>query len=93
MRVRDTGYRDTTRKILQMLAVIGTHAGITSAELMDELGVSRATVKRLIRHAREEFLVDIQWRPFGTDAGGEYTILDWGVLDRNRVLALLRPRP
>lgn len=92
MRVRDTGYRDTTRKILQMLAVIGTHAGITSTELMDELGVSRATVKRLIRHAREELLVDVQWQPFIT-GGGEYTILDWGVLDRNRVLPLLHGCP
>ena len=70
--------------------ISNNHAS-TVEEVADELGVSRPTVQRLFRAARENFGVKITYQktnqPYA-DAG-EFSIEDWGVFNRTRVRQVL----
>lgn len=84
--------RVDARLLLAMLDYIAHHAGVAGPELCDELGLSRATVMRMISNAREQYGVLITWRRDNTmPSNGEYTVEDWGVFDRNKVAAFCHP--
>jgi len=74
-----------------MLAYISQHHGVAVPELCGELGLSRATVMRMISNAREQYGVLITWRRDNTmPANGEYSVEDWGVFDSVRIKNFLR---
>jgi biotin operon repressor len=76
------------RYLLALLAHIAGHHGVSPADLRELLGLSRATVARLISNARRQYGVAIVWRRDRTlPGGGEYSISDWGVFDQMRVRA------
>lgn len=75
--------------LLRLLVEVARHGGMNAPALAEEFCCSVATVKRLIRVAREELDVEIAWHRFDR-GGGEYSIEDWGLLDGARVLGRFR---
>jgi hypothetical protein len=82
--------RVDARLLMQTLAYVASHGGVTSRELADELELSQITIKRLIYNARSQYGVVITFRRDGTmPSRGEFTVENWGVFDRNKVMAFL----
>jgi len=70
--------------LLTILTIIGS-GGAEMAELIHVTGTSRATVARVLKHARDYFGVHINWtRTEGNH--GVYQITDWGLFDGERVM-------
>lgn len=73
---------------LELLRYIDGHMYFASPELCAHLDISRATLVRLMEHGQRVTGVRILWT---TDARspsrGVYRIVDWGVLNKRRVLA------
>lgn len=88
--------RNNTRRVdahdlLAALAYISRHAGITTPELAEHLGISERTARRILKHAREQFGVAVSFHRCGTSpTGGELVVDDWGVFDARRVLSQVR---
>lgn len=76
-------------RILELLRNIHTTNGrVSIADLAETMGESPATIKRLIRVLRTDFEVDIQYhRSPGDSPPGRYSIENWGMFNRKRVLA------
>ena len=76
------------QRALRLLHLIHLAGGdISSAELAQEIGTSRATANRLIRSLRDDFGMTITYHhEIKTGLPGRYTIDDWGILDRTRFL-------
>ena len=70
--------------LMNVLVAIDQNGSKTAQQIGEELGVSRVTIARAIYRLRIEYLIVIQ-RPIGTHK--TYTVLDWGLLDRDRVYA------
>jgi AraC-like DNA-binding protein len=78
--------------LLQALDYISNNHASTVEEVADVLGVSRPTVQRLFRAARENFGVKITYQrtnqPYA--GAGEFCVEDWGVFNRTRVRRFLQ---
>jgi hypothetical protein len=82
--------RVDARLLLQALAHIDNNRGVTSVYLADVVGLSIASVKRLIANARQQYGVVISWRRDNSmPSHGEYRVEDWGVFDRLKVVKFL----
>lgn len=76
------------RHVFTVLGLIGSHGGVDRALLIDETGLSRASLSRLLRAIRSECGVRLIWdRP-----AREYHIADWGIFDGPRLLRHLNRR-
>lgn len=76
-----------SRRVVAMLQTVSRHGGVGHAELREAIGVSRASLTRMITATRTQFGVDMRWRADRSmPAGGEYHIEDWGVFDATRIL-------
>lgn len=74
--------RVDARLLLQALVYIDSHRGVTSVELTEVVGLSIASVKRLIANARQQYGVVVTWRRDNSmPSHGEYRVEDWGVFD------------
>ena len=77
--------------LLQALDYISNNHASTVEEVAFVLGVSRPTVQRLFRAARENFGVKITYhktnQPYA--GAGEFSVEDWGVFNRTRVRQFL----
>lgn len=71
------------RALLAMLRAISTRS-ITRTEMEIMSGLSRATLMRLLRTARQVFCVEIIF--MRQPAPGHYKITNWGLLNRNKIL-------
>lgn len=82
--------RVDARLLLQALVYIDSHGGVASVELAEVVGLSIASVKRLIANARQQYGVVVTWRRDNSmPSHGEYTVEDWGVFDRQKVVKFL----
>lgn len=73
---------------IRMAAII-SRSQVNSTELCAELGISRSTVVRHLADMERIYGLVVQYvRPEG-GAPGWYEIVDWGVLDEQRVMALI----
>lgn len=83
--VRD-GAHPNLQAVFALLAVIQQSDGnITQRELADRLGLSRATITRLLRDARTSLHMKIEWRE------NRYSVQSWGLIDP-RALARYMPK-
>lgn len=74
--------------LLRCLAHIDTHSGVAEPALREITGLSRASNMRLLSCAQAQFGVIVRWRIDNSlPSHGEYTIEDWGVFSRAKVLA------
>lgn len=78
-------YRIDANLIQRFLVLLEDNPFITRQALAEQLGVSKATIARLFANADELFGVEI--KRVGGRAYGHYEIADWGVFDRERLLA------
>lgn len=84
--------RVDARLLLQSLIHIDSHRGVTSVELTEVVGLSIASVKRLVANARQQYGVVVSWRRDNSmPSHGEYRVEDWGVFDRRKVVKFLNP--
>lgn len=73
--------------LLQALVYIESNVGVTSVVLTEVVGLSIASVKRLIANARQQYGVVVSWRRDNSmPSHGEYRADDWGVFDRAKVV-------
>ncbi len=73
--------------VLEILAYIERNPGVVSRDLQRMLGLSRATVSRVLQDIREQYGVKLTWDP----TLKEYRIDDWGVFDAEKVLDRIPP--
>lgn len=74
------------RLLLAVLNHIDNHGGVAIPELRELLGLSRATVARLISNSRQQYGVVVTWRRDNSlPSNGEYTVDDWGVFSPVKV--------
>lgn len=74
--------------LLPMLAHIARHSGVAIPELAELAGISRPTANRILSDARIHLGVIVEWRwDHSMPSKGEYSIADWGLLDKRKVLA------
>lgn len=84
--------RNNTRRVdahdlMAALAYISRHSGVTTPDLADHLEVSERTARRILKHARDQFGVEVSFHRDGySPTGGELVVDDWGVFDSRRVL-------
>lgn len=84
--------RVDARLLLQALVYIDDHRGVSSVDLTEVVGLSIASVKRLIANARQQYGVVVSWRRDNSmPSHGEYRVEDWGVFDRRKVVKFLNP--
>ena len=90
-RLRNGLHRVDGPLLLQALDYIAQHHASTVEELADVLGVSRPTVQRLFRAARENFGVKLTYQRTNQPyvGAGEFSVEDWGVINRTRVRRFL----
>lgn len=74
----------TVRDLMRLLVSIDQNGCRSAREIAEGLGMTHVTVTRLIYRLRVQYHIVIQ-RAVGPHK--EYTILDWGFLDRERVYA------
>lgn len=83
--------RVDARMLLQALVHIDSNRGVNSVQLAEVVGLSIASVKRLIANARQQYGVVVLWRRDNTmPSHGEYTVEDWGVFERVKVVKFLK---
>ena len=74
--------------LLPMLAHIARHGGVAIPELAELVGISRPTANRILSDARIHLGVIVEWRwDHSMPSKGEYSVSDWGLLDKRKVLA------
>lgn len=76
------------RHVFTVLGLIGSQSGIDRALLIEETGLSRASLSRLLRAIRSDYAVRLIW----DRKSGEYHIADWGVFDAARLLRHIKRR-
>lgn len=85
--------RVDARLFLRMLQHISQHGGVAVNELCEVLGLSRATTKRMLANAGNQYGVKISYRrDRSLPSHGEYSIEDWGVFDPVRIKKFLTGR-
>jgi len=76
------------RHVFTVLGLIGRHGGVDRALLIEQTGLSRASLSRLLQAIRSDYALRLIW----DRRAREYHIADWGVLDAARVLRHTRQR-
>lgn len=90
-RLRHAVQRVDAHDLMTVLHYIATHGGVGTAELKDVTGLSKATLLRMLSSARKQFGVVISYHRNSVSLGvGEFTIEDWGVFDRAKLIERIK---
>ena len=83
--------RVDARLLLQVLHHIATNDHVSVGDLMQVTGLSKASLKRMMLNAGEQYGIDIKWARLPGYVGnvGVYVICDWGVFDPVRVSSFI----
>lgn len=83
----DSVYTQARRAITLMQMIHDSNGLISLRDMMTESNDSLSTVKRLMRMLRDDYdaVITYHREPQG-ELSGYYTIDDWGLLDKRRVL-------
>ena len=84
----DATYTQARRAITLLQMIHDSDGLICSGRMIAESGDSHATVKRLLRMLRDDYDVVLTYhRKRKGELFGYYTIDDWGLLNKRRVLS------
>lgn len=79
-RTADSTYADTTGRLLTLMAYADAHVAMCAPDLAAAIGVSRASLYRLLGVLRDAYGAELQ------STQGLYWVKDWGVLDKEKII-------